>query len=204
MLVCALCFVCSCSEEVPKPVPQFASFEVGGATKVSIQENFISIQMPFGEDVSALRPTFSGVYDRVLANGEEQLSGTSIQDFSRPVKYTVVAGSEQKEYIAMVTYSELPILYINTAEDAPIQSKETWVTNSYAVLGNTTDEAFNSEFSEVSIKGRGNSSWTFPKKSYNLKLKQKASVLGFPAHKRWCLIANWMDRTMLRNLLVSS
>lgn len=51
----------------------------------------------------------------------------------------------------------------------------------------------------MSIKGRGNSTWGYPKKPYALKLDKKAEILGMPKHKRWCLLANWMDRTMLRN-----
>lgn len=49
------------------------------------------------------------------------------------------------------------------------------------------------------IKGRGNSSWKWEKKPYALKLSSKTEVLGMPRHKRWCLIANYMDRTLMRN-----
>jgi hypothetical protein len=38
-----------------------------------------------------------------------------------------------------------------------------------------------------------------PKKPYAFKLDSKESVLGMPKHKRWVLLANWLDRTMLRN-----
>ena len=51
------------------------------------------------------------------------------------------------------------------------------------------------------IKGRGNSTWAWSKKPYNLKLDSKAKVLGMNKHKRWCLIANAIDRTHLRNWL---
>lgn len=53
----------------------------------------------------------------------------------------------------------------------------------------------------TSIKGRGNSTWGWAKKPYNLKLDSKAEVLGMTKHKRWCLIANAIDRTHLRNWL---
>jgi hypothetical protein len=49
------------------------------------------------------------------------------------------------------------------------------------------------------IRGRGNSTWNMPKKPYALKLDEKAEILGMPKHKRWVLLANWMDRTLLRN-----
>ena len=52
-----------------------------------------------------------------------------------------------------------------------------------------------------SVRGRGNTTWTWPKKPYLVKLDSKASVFGLPAHKRWILLANFMDRTMMRNLV---
>ena len=51
------------------------------------------------------------------------------------------------------------------------------------------------------IKGRGNTTWGWNKKPYNLKLDSKSKVLGMKKHKRWCLIANAIDRTHLRNWL---
>ena len=51
----------------------------------------------------------------------------------------------------------------------------------------------------MSIRGRGNSTWGYPKKPYALRLKEKDEILGMPSHKRWILLANWKDRTILRN-----
>jgi hypothetical protein len=51
----------------------------------------------------------------------------------------------------------------------------------------------------MSMKGRGNSTWSYPKKPYALKLDSKSKILGMKKHKRWCLLANWMDRTLMRN-----
>ena len=52
---------------------------------------------------------------------------------------------------------------------------------------------------DTKIKGRGNYTWIWEKKPYALKFNNKAEVLGMPAHKRWILLANWRDRTLLRN-----
>lgn len=49
------------------------------------------------------------------------------------------------------------------------------------------------------IKGRGNYTWTWDKKPYAFKFAEAKSVLGMPAHKRWVVLANWRDRTLLRN-----
>lgn len=51
----------------------------------------------------------------------------------------------------------------------------------------------------LSIQGRGNSTWSYPKKPYKIKLKAKEDLLGHGKSKRYVLLANWMDRTLLRN-----
>lgn len=49
------------------------------------------------------------------------------------------------------------------------------------------------------IKGRGNTTWTFPKKPYNIKLDKKTSILGMDKAKKWTLLANYTDPTIMRN-----
>lgn len=52
----------------------------------------------------------------------------------------------------------------------------------------------------LTVKGRGNSSWqNAPKKSYTLKFEKKQPLLGMSAHKSFALIANYFDKTLLRN-----
>lgn len=53
----------------------------------------------------------------------------------------------------------------------------------------------------LTIKGRGNSSWSnAPKKSYTIKFKDKQNFLGLGKNKSFALIANYFDKTLLRNL----
>ena len=92
----------------------------------------------------------------------------------------------------------LPTVVLDTPGCQPITSKTVWMEDATLTIYNpdgTVDCT-----GPLSIKGRGNSSWTqFPKKSYALKLDSKTEVLGMTEHKRWCLLANWMDRTLIRN-----
>ena len=93
--------------------------------------------------------------------------------------------------------SELPRVYITTPGGAKINSKTEWMEDSNTVIVDKDgNESLNAS---TSIRGRGNSTWTYPKKPYALKLDSKAEVLGMPKHKRWVLLANWMDRTLMRN-----
>ena len=52
---------------------------------------------------------------------------------------------------------------------------------------------------DTQIKGRGNATWKYNKRPYALKFVSKAGVFDMKPHKRWILLANWKDRTLLRN-----
>lgn len=91
----------------------------------------------------------------------------------------------------------LPILFINTPNNVAITSKEEWTSGVQMTIMNP-DGSYDYEGS-MQMKGRGNSTWNFAKKPYALKLDKKSSILGMAKHKRWCLLANWLDRTLMRN-----
>lgn len=92
----------------------------------------------------------------------------------------------------------LPFVILDTPGGAPITSKTEWMEGATLTILNP-DLSVDYQ-GTLSVKGRGNSTWTqFPKKPYALKLDGKSEILGMPRHKRWCLLANWMDRTMIRN-----
>lgn len=52
------------------------------------------------------------------------------------------------------------------------------------------------------IKGRGNGSWFSHKKPFNIKLSEKADLLGMGLSREWCLINQEMDYSCMRNKLI--
>ena len=50
------------------------------------------------------------------------------------------------------------------------------------------------------IKGRGNSTWNMEKKPYNIKLDKKTDLFGMGKTKKWSLIANHSDDSLVRNV----
>ena len=52
---------------------------------------------------------------------------------------------------------------------------------------------------DTQVKGRGNATWTYKKRPYALKFGSKRQVFDMPPSKRWILLANWKDRTLMRN-----
>ena len=133
---------------------------------------------------------------KVYVKGVEQVSGETVNDFSKPVTYTV-KGKSEYEFTVKVGYSGLPSVFIETGGKAVPPKWDPWLEGtSIKILNNDWTVALDVP---TSIRGRGNSTWNYPKKPYALKLDSKAEVLGMPAHRRWVLLANWMDRTLLRN-----
>lgn len=91
----------------------------------------------------------------------------------------------------------LPVVLVNTPGMQPVSSKEEWMEGASMMIVSATGVI---EYrGQLSIKGRGNTSWGFPKKPYALKLDTKTELLGMAAHKRWCLLAGWSDRSLIRN-----
>ncbi len=50
------------------------------------------------------------------------------------------------------------------------------------------------------IKGRGNTTWQYlDKKAFNIKLDKKSELMGMSESKKWTLLANGQEHSMLRN-----
>ena len=93
----------------------------------------------------------------------------------------------------------LPVVVIDTPGRQPITSKTEWITDaSIKIYKNINTIVYDN--SALSIRGRGNSTWNdCPKKPYALKLEKKSEILGMASSKRWVLLANYADRTLMRN-----
>lgn len=161
------------------------------------ENNNYILSTPYVSNCSDLKPSFI-CNGKVYVNDVEQISGSSTIDLSTPVTYTVVPNKgENKTYTVSLRYSGLPVVEINTPNNANIVSKEDWMENTTMKIINT--DGTEDYYGVINIRGRGNSTWGYPKKPYAIKLEKKAKILKMPEHKRWVLLANWLDRTMLRN-----
>lgn len=155
----------------------------------------MSVCVPSGTDLTNMVACFSSTADKVLVGETEQISGTTANDFSSAVTYTLLKGDKYNSIKVQVYAFDLPTLWIETPEHATITSKNAWMEGAGATLyssGSLTP------LGTTQIKGRGNTTWAYVKKPYTLKLDRKASILGMPRDRRWNLLANWNDRTDMR------
>ena len=138
---------------------------------------------------------------KVYLDDEEIVSGESIIDFTTPrTLYVKQEGFADRKYTVVVKNSGLPIVNIETPNQKPVNSKSTWVERSSMTIYQPDGTiSYQSGTDYMNIRGRGNSTWSYNKKPYNIKLNTRTSILGMPKHKRWCLLANYIDRTLMRN-----
>jgi spore coat protein CotH len=98
--------------------------------------------------------------------------------------------------------TNLPHLYINTFTGNPIVSKTEQV---WARMWLVDEQDVVTFYDSISIRGRGNSTWNMAKKPYRIKLQEKTKLLGNSRAnaKKWTLLANHGDKTLMRNALAS-
>ncbi len=157
----------------------------------------------------ALIPTFGcrgGI--GLVADGSLLVSSVSSVDCSSsPVRLFFEESSGRKtQYSLLFPISgdgekdgPIPVLRITSPA---ITSKENYVTGTMRIEDpglRYADVA--SETVDIEIRGRGNSTWGMPKKPYKVKLARKQRLLGMSDNRHWCLMANYSDKTLLRNSL---
>jgi glycopeptide antibiotics resistance protein len=181
------------------PAKSITSFSLNGvAGTINETVKTIVVIMPFGIDVTALVATFTTTGSTVKVGTTQQISGTTPNNFTSSVQYTVTAkdGSTAIYIVSITMKTYLPTITINTTDAQEITSKEFYVTGTYKIAG--LDGSILHEGS-LEIKGRGHSTWDMPKKPYRLKLTDKAALMGMPSNKHWVLLANYADKTLMRN-----
>lgn len=176
--------------------------------KLTVSENGeISGCIPYLYDFT-LAPTFTvseGAH--VTVDGVEQESGVTTHDFSNPVTYTVTSGPRSRNYVVTVTNTGLPVVVMTGNSGGSVQFLDMTVPAKTADFTETdliaiydkSNPSNNLEEKACGFRLRGNSTSNFPKKPFAVKLLKKSEVLGMPKHKRWCLLANWIDRSLMRN-----
>ena len=92
--------------------------------------------------------------------------------------------------------SKIPIVSITTESGKDVTSKEDYINADFKVLGMDGNYEYNGL---TEIRGRGNTSWGFPKKSYKIKLDKKTNLFGMGKNKHWTLISCYWDENFLRN-----
>jgi hypothetical protein len=106
-------------------------------------------------------------------------------------------------YAQYTNVSDLPTIYIETFDGTSITSKTVY---KYCRLHYVDEQGQVTSYDSVSIRGRGNSTWNMSKKPYKIKFNTKEKFLGtgYAKAKKWTLMANAADKTLMRNAVTSA
>ncbi len=95
--------------------------------------------------------------------------------------------------------SNIPSVYIYTEWGAAVESKTEYLNATITIVPEGDMAALSP--TAVKIKGRGNTSWGFPKRPYRLKFDKKTSITGLTKAKSYTLIANYIDNCLMHNAI---
>lgn len=110
----------------------------------------------------------------------------------------VVSASQagaSNSYSLTIIAPALPVLAIHTRNSTSAIERTFWSDADAWFF----DREQSVPLGSLKIKGRGATSWKYPKKSYSLKFTDQHAFAGRPPHRRWLLLANFPDKTLLRN-----
>ena len=101
--------------------------------------------------------------------------------------------------VGQETDKQIPAVFLTT-EDVSVITKEEYVPCTVQIDASMTcGEYCGTDVLDAKIRGRGHSTWGWPKKPYKIKLEKKTSLLGMAEAKKWVLLANYSDESLLRN-----
>lgn len=187
-------------------------------TTVSVQERGGSsyLFLPASADLTALTLTFQG--DTLTARGDAATAEvTSGQPFDLTALFaaapsdgrwevTLTRGAETLGLTVMKS-ANIGSVYLTSAD--PAKDRE-WVEQNKdknkakgEILYLRADGSTVYAGDLKQIKGRGNSTWMYPKKPYQIKLEEKFDLLetGEAPESTWVLLANYCDPTLLHNTI---
>lgn len=200
-------------EDTNEEAPALVSFSLSAednpeqikkTVQARIGRDHVEAWVSAGVDRSALVAGFEIEGEELRLDDEPLESGSGAHDFSS-ARELVVRAKDGEERIYQLEVRELdelknavPHFYITTDDAAEIDTKESYLPGDLRVDGDGEYEDFEGR---MGVRGRGNSTWGMPKKPFKIKLDEKDSILGLAAAKKWVLLANYIDGTLISNAL---
>lgn len=136
---------------------------------------------------------------KVTVDGTDQLPGVTANDFSDTLKYRLYASDGSYRIYGLVlkqgSYTGLPVISLYSSKN--ISDQYSWIPASMKIadqnVGHVTYKG------SASARFLYDNSYSSTKKSFDVRLDRKTSMLGMKPGTRWSLVANVPDRTFLRN-----
>ena len=158
---------------------------------------------------------------KTISTDKQRASGYTYFQISDPLEvshqYRARAGGVNTNSVTFAAplaskNTDVPTVHFNSNDGESVNTRDSWFKGEFSIKGGQTDQ--NKDLSvencpaaapfAAEMRGRGNYSWTFPKKGFNLKFPSissdgKYNLCGMGKSRKWALVANDYDRSLLRN-----
>lgn len=219
LAIAAAVFFSSCEEkEAVQPGAGITSFSFLKENNPSLTEDVTctvnedgTITGTFNDRLSDyfLKASFELDAEYASVNGVVQQSGVSKNNYAKEVVYEVRLkdGTSMTQTVKMKCKPapQVPVIRINTENGAPVVDKKNYIKGTVVIedpAGMYWDTPrLELKMTKDGIRGRGNSTWDMPKKPYKMKFDSKVSIFGLGEDKEWVILANYADKTLLRNVV---
>lgn len=201
-----------------------SSFKPVSEHTATIDGNKVSLVIPYLYNFNLVSQFTATEGAEVAVDGTVLESGKTEVDWAHASSLTVTKDGLTRSYDVAIRNTGLPVVVIEQSKsgdfsekkvggsiiggtvvnkfvDFWVRGKDTeWVEDDKMTVYNA-DGSVNMATTNCGVRLRGNSTQKLPKKPFAVKLTEKRPILGMQTHKRWCLLANWLDRSMIRNLV---
>lgn len=156
--------------------------------------------LPATADRNDLVITYQTENGELTLNGNKIISGTSTALLGEADEFDIKVGNTDCGKLK-VMQSNLGCIYLSTSTGGlDALDNNRWLNETGSALMLDADGAVEFSGELKKIKAHGNSSWDYSKKkSYNINLSKKENLYGMGKAKKWALLSNYLDHSMLRN-----
>ena len=159
--------------------------------------------LPDNLDLDNVKFGFSGFETLSFTKEKRDVAVGDSAAFLEPGEYAVSTDGKKRTLCVLRGSAGIPALYITTESGSLSyihKSKENKEAGTLIFVGPDGRVQYDGMLEH--IKCRGNSSMTFVKKNYQIKLDTKADLMGMGKSKKWILTGNYRDKSLLRNQIV--
>lgn len=214
--VCALIALCLSVFAFASGAPEVSVNVTVGETSTNVTPQGGVFYLPATADITKLSLTFEGELSYQSADGSYsgRLTAGQMLDLTKAAdtdergipcyKLTLTAGGKSADFTFYADES-LATVFVTTSKGLSYieQSKNNRDKGTKITVVNENGDVEYSDGADTSseIKGRGNATFGYYKKPYQIKLSAKTAILGMDKAKTYILLANYTDQSALHNAL---
>ena len=216
-IICALLALCLSLSAFASGAPDVCVTVNAGGEQITVNARGGIFYLPASADIEKLSLSFTG--ELSYKNGDGSYSGTiaagQTLDLTRAAakdsrgddcyKLTLTAGGKSADF-TFYHGEKVASVFISTSQGLSYIERSKSNRDKGAKI-TVVNENGSVEYSDVAkdtaseIKGRGNATFSYYKKPYQIKLASKTALLGMDKAKTYILLANYTDQSALHNAL---